>query len=820
VVRWLSGLVVGGAVVAVVTGGVALLDPHLPLLSLLVLYLLAILPVALRWGPGPAAVVTVFGTALFAYLFVRPRGTLAVADSGDAVALAVFVVTAIVVTNLAARLQGSAREAARLSEEQAALRRVATLVAQGRPTAVFEAVLREVGELCKADLARMERYDEDGSVTGVAGWSRVPDQLAVGTRFDLDGVSIARQVRQTDGPVRVDTFTAATGAIADEARRLGIRCSIGCPIVVNGQLWGVIAASSKDQTAFPSGTETQISRFTELVATAIANAEDRAEITRLLAEQAALRRVATLVASEAPPVEVFRTVAEEIGQLLDADLTLMFHNERDGMGMIVAQVGPRPEGVVPGSRWTLDPQLALAEAARTGKPARRDGYDDLTGEFAEAIQRIGIRSSVAIPVVVGGEIWGALSVSTRRDRFPADTDRRMADFTDLVATAITNADARARLRRMAVDQAALRRVATLAARGAEPERVFAAATEEVGVLIGADLTGILRYEVDGSVTYVGGRGGRESGTPDTGTRWQPESGTVVAAVRKIGRPVRHDDVAGEEGAEPGTDVPWGGTRSVVACPIDVAGRHWGTIVVASYTEPLHADTEQRMVEFTEIIAIAIANTENRAELAASRARVIAAGDATRRRLERDLHDGAQQRLVSLALELRHAQGSIPAEMSVVRADIGRAAQELTDALDELRELSRGIHPAVLSEGGLGPALRTLARRSAFPVEVDIHTEDRFPEPIEVAAYYAVSEAITNTTKHAEAAHAQVTVEKHDNELVLSVRDDGAGGADPLRGSGLTGLRDRVEALGGAIRINSPTGEGTSIDVTLPLPASG
>jgi signal transduction histidine kinase len=311
----------------------------------------------------------------------------------------------------------------------------------------------------------------------------------------------------------------------------------------------------------------------------------------------------------------------------------------------------------------------------------------------------------------------------------------------------------------------------------------------------------------------------ERGFP-VGSNWTIEAGGITERIQRSGRPARIDS-----DAEVSAPVPENSRRlsvgAVVGVPVIVEGRVWGAMLVGTGTSrKLPADTEDRLASLMDLLATAIANAESRAELAASRARVIAAGDATRRRLERDLHDGAQQRLVSLALELRHAQGSIPAEMSVVRADIGRAAQELTDALDELRELSRGIHPAVLSEGGLGPALRTLARRSAFPVEVDIHTEDRFPEPIEVAAYYAVSEAITNTTKHAEAAHAQVTVEKHDNELVLSVRDDGAGGADPLRGSGLTGLRDRVEALGGAIRINSPTGEGTSIDVTLPLPASG
>jgi len=208
--------------------------------------------------------------------------------------------------------------------------------------------------------------------------------------------------------------------------------------------------------------------------------------------------------------------------------------------------------------------------------------------------------------------------------------------------------------------------------------------------------------------------------------------------------------------------------------------------------------------------------DSRAQLAASRARVIAATDATRRQIERDLHDGAQQRLVSLALELRQVESAIPADLPEIRADLGRMAGDLTEALDELRELSRGIHPVVLSEGGLGPALRAIARRAAVPVELDVRTRERFPEPIEVAAYYVVSEAVTNTTKYADATHVRVSLDAGGGALTLRVRDDGAGGADPTLGSGLTGLRDRVEALGGAIRVTSPRGAGTTLDVSLPL----
>jgi signal transduction histidine kinase len=251
-------------------------------------------------------------------------------------------------------------------------------------------------------------------------------------------------------------------------------------------------------------------------------------------------------------------------------------------------------------------------------------------------------------------------------------------------------------------------------------------------------------------------------------------------------------------------------------PVVVGGRTWGALAARRHGDPFPAEARRRIAEFTEIVAIAVANAESRTQLAASRARVIAATDATRRRLERDLHDGAQQRLVSLALELRQVESAVPAEMAEVRADLDRMAGDLTEALDELRELSRGIHPVVLSEGGLGPALRTIARRAGVPVELDLRTRERFPEPVEVAAYYVVSETVTNTTKHAGATHVQVTLDAAGGALALRVRDDGAGGADPARGSGLTGLSDRVEALGGTIHVTSPAGEGTTVEVSLPL----
>jgi signal transduction histidine kinase len=222
------------------------------------------------------------------------------------------------------------------------------------------------------------------------------------------------------------------------------------------------------------------------------------------------------------------------------------------------------------------------------------------------------------------------------------------------------------------------------------------------------------------------------------------------------------------------------------------------------------------VELTELLALAIANAESRAELAASRARIVATADATRRRIERDLHDGAQQRLISLALALRAAEAAVPPELGQLRGELSRVVEGMTSALDELREMATGIHPAVLAEGGLGPALKTLARRSAIPVELDVRAAARLPERVEVAAYYVVSEALANAAKYADASAVKVDVAARDGALCVDVRDDGRGGADPTRGSGLLGLMDRAEAIGGTISLESPRGGGTRLRVELPL----
>jgi signal transduction histidine kinase len=290
---------------------------------------------------------------------------------------------------------------------------------------------------------------------------------------------------------------------------------------------------------------------------------------------------------------------------------------------------------------------------------------------------------------------------------------------------------------------------------------------------------------------------------------------VNTLVFQTGRAARIDDYAEASGPAGGL-VREFGLRASVGVPISVEGRLWGAMIVESRVEPLPAGTEARLAGFTELAATAIANTEAQAALTASRARIVATADATRRRIERDLHDGAQQRLVSLALDLRAAQAAAPPGAGELIQQLDGVAGGLTGVLDELREIARGLHPAILAERGLRPALKTLARRSAVPVRLDIQVEDRLPEQAETAAYYAVSEALANTAKHAHATVIDVQVAAGDGVLHVRVRDDGHGGAHFGHGSCLIGLKDRAEALGGQIWLHSPPGAGTALEITLPL----
>jgi signal transduction histidine kinase len=369
------------------------------------------------------------------------------------------------------------------------------------------------------------------------------------------------------------------------------------------------------------------------------------------------------------------------------------------------------------------------------------------------------------------------------------------------------------LERLAEEQAALRRVATLVAGHPAPEEIFAAVAEEAAGLLGGAAAAVCTYDRDGIITVVAGWGETGSYLP-VGTRLDLEGDGLAATVLRVGGPARigYDEASGPI-AERMRALS---VRSSVGAPIVVAGRVWGALMVTS--DRAHAfqiDSEERLAAFTELVATAISNAESRAQLNASRARIVAASDETRRRIERDLHDGIQQRLVTLALALQTLTDAARSERPDLLAPFSQVQAELTNVLDEVREISRGVHPAILSEGGLRPALTSLARRAAVPVQLEIGPVERLPLPLEAAAYYVASEALTNTAKHANASVAAVVLEWHEGIVRLSIRDDGVGGADPAMGSGIVGISDRIEALGGTFVLSSPPGAGTSVVVQLP-----
>jgi signal transduction histidine kinase len=373
------------------------------------------------------------------------------------------------------------------------------------------------------------------------------------------------------------------------------------------------------------------------------------------------------------------------------------------------------------------------------------------------------------------------------------------------------------LRLLWEQQAALRRVATLVARDCAPAEVFAGVTAEVAGLLGAQATILVRYESDGTASVVAAGGELGAAIP-VGTRSTYEGDSIAAAVRAGRRPAQMGMIEGASGPF-ATQLRQFGLRAAVGAPVIVESTLWG-VMLAGWTEPLvvSAGTEAHIAEFTELVGTAIANATSRTELTASRARIVAAGDEIRRRIERDLHDGAQQRLVTIGMELRGAESETPPELTELKAQLTRAGAGLTQALQDLQEISRGIHPAVLSHGGLVPALKGLARRSAVPVELELElgVRGRFSQQIEVAVYYVVAEALTNAAKHAQASVVRVELHEEKGTLELSIRDDGIGGADARNGSGLIGLADRVAALGGRIEIASPAGEGTSLVATIPI----
>ena len=369
----------------------------------------------------------------------------------------------------------------------------------------------------------------------------------------------------------------------------------------------------------------------------------------------------------------------------------------------------------------------------------------------------------------------------------------------------------------AEEQAALRRVATLVASGAEAPEIFRLVAEEAGRLLGARSSATIRYD-DGYAVTVGrwhdadGPGGFEVGTA------VPLEGSdgLTAIVARTGRSARIDDYTEVRG-HAADMMRRNGFQTAVAAPIVVGGATWGLVLVASSTpDTLGANAERRLGDFAELVALGLESAEAREQLNASRLRILQAGLEERRRLERNLHDGAQQRLVSLALQLRLVEGLLERDAAAARELVGAARGELDQAMRELRELARGLHPAVLTERGLLAGLQSLADAAALPVTIHGALDERLDDAVEAGAYFVVAESITNAVKHAGASGIDVRVERRAGTLRLEIADDGRGGADPERGTGLRGLADRVEALGGRFAVADRPLGGTVVSVELPV----
>jgi PAS domain S-box-containing protein len=713
--------------------------------------------------------------------------------------------------------------AARLTEEQAALRRVAMLVAQGVPPAeIFSAVSNEMERLFRLEgdptaVAGVIRFDA-GPESVLVGASRSVEAVPVGLRWEPKDLYASTRVLHTGRSGRVDKgdLDAVGGPDADFLRLQGYLSQVASPITVEGRLWGAVTMNASD--LLPADTERRLDRFGELIATAIANVEAREAISRLADEQAALRRMATLVAVGAAPNVVFDAVISEANELLAADGVALSRYEPDDEIVVVANCGPGASEVPPGTRIKHEGENVTSLVRRTAGTVRLEQYKHTETAMSQILRNLGVHAAVGAPIVVGGLLWGVMLARWSADVSPpADTEARLARFAQVVDTAIANATAREEIERLADEQAALRRVATLVAQQATAEETFAAVATETARLLGDERGLVVRFEPKAAFTVMAYSSSDDSGMP-LGTQLPLDGDNIVVDVWRSGQASRRDD--DEQSTGRAAELRRHAAvqpRSTIGVPIVVDRRPWGAIFVStSRSDGFPFGAEQRLLDFSELVATAIANAESKVEVAASRLRIVSASDEARRQIERDLHDGVQQRLVSLGLAVRAAEANVPRERNDLRSDLFKLGNDLNETMAELQELSRGIHPAILSQGGLPPALRALARRSTIPVELDLTTQDRLPEPIEVALYYVAAESLTNTAKYAAASLVRIAVAEENGFVHLSIRDDGIGGADPERGSGLIGLRDRVEALGGTIEVESAAGSGTAVVVALPL----
>ena len=503
----------------------------------------------------------------------------------------------------------------RLALDQAALRRVATLVAEAAPRQdIYAAVAAEIAQRLGADAGAVLRYEASGTATIVGGWGVPGLQIPVGSRLLVEGEGVVASVWRTRRPARIERFDGPPGSAAARFRSLGLHTAVGSPIIVDDHLWGVAFAATAQRDALPAGSEARIAEFTQLLAAAIANAEARAEVRRIADEQAALRRVATLVARGAPADEVLGAVASETRAVLDSDTSTLLRLEPDGMITVMATESTLSPVVAVGERHKPLPGGAVERALNTGRTARTDGYEGEPGSMGDHLRALGYGGSASAPIVVADRLWGVINVVWAHGRSvpPAGEDRLM-QFGELIATALANAEARADLRQVADEQAALRRVATRVARGEPPSAVFAAVAVEAGrVIPAADVALVGRYDPDDAIEFVGGWS-RDGDPSFVGERVALGGHNVSTLVFQSNHPARSDHIPDDSTQASALARKW--ARSSAGAPINVEGRLWGAMIVGAADEDsLPAGTEHRLAQFSELVATAIGNAEAREEL--------------------------------------------------------------------------------------------------------------------------------------------------------------------------------------------------------------
>jgi GAF domain-containing protein len=704
-------------------------------------------------------------------------------------------------------------------DEQAALLRVADMVARGvGQTELFETVAREASGLVEDIPSTLLRFDRDGRQTVVASW-RGPVPVGTVPSIAEDDIGVVATVRRTGRPARLDDYDVEAPSWV---RAFGVVASAGVPIFVEDRLWGVLVVTLTGDAPpvgdharrLPAYAESRLQQFAALISAALANAHAREELRDVVDEQAGLLRVAELVARGVGQDELFETVAREASKLVGDEATTLLRFEAESTFRVVASWhGP----VAVGALQVIAPDDVglIADVIRTGRAARVDDYAVIDGP-SYARKKFGVGSAVGVPIFVEDRMWGVLAVSQPDLGLPAgsgrrglspDAERRLQQFAELVAAALANAQARAEVQQLADEQAALRRVAELAARSVSPQEVFEAVAAEASRLVGDEAMTLSRFDDRGATVMAA----RHSPVP-IGRLVPADAGSSVEQVRATGRPFRVDDY--DVAAAPRTAREFA-IKASVAVPITVGDRIWGLLGATSMERALPPDTEHRLAQFAQIAGVAIANAEAHEQLIASRTRVVATADETRRKLQRDVHDGAQQRLVQTLVTLKLALEALGDDTGVVADLVAESLATAERANAELGDIVRGILPASLSRGGLRTGLESLIADLKLPVDLDV-TVPRLPVETETTAYFVVGEALTNVVKHARADHAGVAIAVRGATLAIEVRDDGVGGADPERGTGLMGLFDRVGATAGSLAIISPPGGGTTLRATLPI----